>query len=241
LRQIILSNTYRQSSRTTPDLLERDPDNRLLARGPRFRLPGELIRDNALAASGLLVRDIGGPSVKPYQPPGLWEEVTISNERYVPDSGPKLYRRGLYTYWKRSAPPPNLIAFDAPTRESCVVRRSRTNTPLQALVSMNDPQFVEAARALAQRVMKEGGDSPESRLVMAYRLATGLRPSDFALRVLLDGHTRELELFRSQPDRAKKLMSVGESKRDESLDAAEHAALATVCGLILNLDATLTR
>jgi len=241
MRQLVLSNTYRQSSRATNELLERDPDNRMLARGPRFRLQGELIRDNALAASGLLVRDIGGPSVKPYQPPGLWEEVTISNERYVPDSGPKLYRRGMYTYWKRSAPPPSLIAFDAPTRESCVVRRSRTNTPLQALVSMNDPQFVEAARALAQRAMKEGGATPESRIVLAYRLATGVRPTDFALRVLLEGYSKELEVFRAQPDRAKKLLSVGESKRDESLDPAEHAALATVSGLILNLDATLSR
>ncbi|MFM7072422.1 MAG: DUF1553 domain-containing protein [Planctomycetota bacterium] len=241
LRQIVLSNTYRQSSRTTPETLERDPENRLLARGPRFRLQGELIRDNALAASGLLVRDIGGPSVKPYQPPGLWEEVTISNERYVPDSGPKLYRRGMYTYWKRSAPPPSLIAFDAPTRESCVVRRSRTNTPLQALVSMNDPQFVEAARALAQRAMKDGGDSAPSRIVHAYRLATGVRPTEFALKLLLEGHAKELEVFRAQPDRAKKLLAVGESKRDETLDPAEHAALATVCGLILNLDATLTR
>jgi hypothetical protein len=241
LRQIVMSNTYRQASRTTPETLERDPENRLLARGPRFRLQGELIRDNALAASGLLVRDIGGPSVKPYQPPGLWEEVTISNERYVPDSGPKLYRRGMYTYWKRSAPPPSLIAFDAPTRESCVVRRSRTNTPLQALVSMNDPQFVEAARALAQRAMKEGGDSAQSRIVHAYRLATGVRPTEFALKLMLEGHAKELEVFRAQPDRAKKLLAVGESKRDETLDAAEHAALATVCGLILNLDATLTR
>lgn len=241
LRQIVMSNTYRQASRTTPETLERDPENRLLARGPRFRLQGELIRDNALAASGLLVRDIGGPSVKPYQPPGLWEEVTISNERYVPDSGPKLYRRGMYTYWKRSAPPPSLIAFDAPTRESCVVRRSRTNTPLQALVSMNDPQFVEAARALAQRAMKEGGDSAQSRIVHAYRLATGVRPTEFALKLMLEGHAKELEVFRAQPDRAKKLLAVGESKRDETLDAADHAALATVCGLILNLDATLTR
>jgi hypothetical protein len=147
----------------------------------------------------------------------------------------------MYTYWKRSAPPPSLIAFDAPTRESCVVRRSRTNTPLQALVSMNDPQFVEAARALAQRAMKEGGDSAQSRIVHAYRLATGVRPTEFALKLMLEGHAKELEVFRAQPDRAKKLLAVGESKRDETLDAADHAALATVCGLILNLDATLTR
>jgi hypothetical protein len=241
LRQIVLSNTYRQSSRATRELIERDPENRLLARGPRFRLQGEFIRDNALAASGLLVRTLGGPSVKPYQPPGLWEEVTISNEHYVPDSGPKLYRRSLYTYWKRSAPPPNLLVFDTPTRESCVVRRSRTNTPLQALVTMNDPQFVEAARALAQRALQEGGATTETQLVHAYRLATGVRPSPQALQLLVASHARELAVFQTDPDRAKKLLAVGESKRDEKLDAAQHAALTVVCSLIFNLDATLTR
>jgi hypothetical protein len=241
MRQIVLSNTYRQSSRATKELVERDPENRLLARGPRFRLQGEFIRDNALASSGLLVPTIGGPSVKPYQPPGLWEEVTISNERYVPDTGPKLYRRSMYTYWKRSAPAPSLLVFDAPTRESCVVRRSRTNTPLQALVTMNDPQYVEASRALAQRALREGDATIEAKITHAYRLAAGVHPSSQALQRLVAAYARELAVFQAEPERAKKLLSVGESKRDETLDAAQHAALTVVCSLILNLDASLTR
>lgn len=241
LKQIVMSHTYRQSSRVSRELLERDPDNRLLARGPRFRLSGEFIRDNALAASGLIVPTIGGPSVKPYQPAGLWEEVSIGGDRFVQDHGEKLYRRSLYTYLKRSAPPPTMQIFDAPTREKCVLRRSRTNTPLQALVTLNDPQFVEAARVLAERTMKHGGATLDEQIVYAYRLASGLQPSPLALTTLKQSHASELAIFQADLERAKKLLAIGESKRDESLDAAQHAALSVVCSMILNLDVTLTR
>jgi mono/diheme cytochrome c family protein len=242
IKQMVMSATYRQTSRVTPDLLQRDPENRLLARGPRFRLQGEFIRDNALAASGLLVRTIGGPGVKPYQPPGLWNEVSLSgNVRFVQDRGEKLYRRSLYIYWKRSAPAPAMTIFDAPTREKCTLRRSRTNTPLQALVTMNDVQFVEAARALAQRVMKEGGNSTEDQIVLAYRLTAGTRPSAAVLDVLKQAHADELEVFRQEPERAAKLLAIGDSKRDENLDPAIHAAMSVVASMILNLDETLTR
>jgi len=241
IRNIVTSSTYRQSSRITPELLERDPENRLLARGPRFRLEGEFIRDSALAASGLLVRDVGGRGVKPYQPPGLWNEVSLSgNVRFVPDKGEKLYRRSMYTYWKRSSPAPSLTIFDTPSREKCVMRRSRTNTPLQALVTLNDPQFVEAARVLASRVIREHAKLPE-RITLACRLLTGTRPHPAMLRILADTYNAELAVFRASPERAGKLLSIGEWKRDEAIDPAEHAAMTIVTSTILNLDSTLTR
>lgn len=241
LKKMVMSNAYRQSSRVTPELLEQDPENRLLARGPRFRLQGEFIRDNALAASGLLVPKIGGPGVKPYQPAGLWNEVSLSgNVRFVQDHGDNLYRRSMYIYWKRSAPAPSMTIFDAPTREKCTLRRSRTNTPLQALVTLNDPQFVEAARVLATRAIRERQDLPE-RIVRAYRLATGVRPSDATLAVLQRAYADELRHFQAEPERAKKLLGIGEWKRDEKIDPAEHAAMTIVTSLILNLDETLTR
>ena len=165
-RLLVTSATYRQAATVTPDKLEKDGQNRLLSRGPRFRMDAEMIRDAALASSGLLVRKIGGPSVKPYQPDGVWEAVAMigSNTRdYVRDRGESLYRRSLYTFWKRSAPPASMDVFNAPSREVCTVRRERTNTPLQALVTLNDPQFVEAARVLAERTLKDGGDQAEAR------------------------------------------------------------------------------
>ncbi len=176
MKRTVMSATYRQSSRVTKDRLRKDPDNRLLSRGPRFRLDAEMLRDQALFVSGLLVEKLGGPSVKPPQPSGLWEAVgyTGSNTKnFVPDHGhEKVHRRGMYTFWKRTAPPPEMNTFDAPSRESCIVRRERTNTPLQALLLMNDPQFVEAARTLAERTMKEGGTTPETRLTFLFRLTT---------------------------------------------------------------------
>jgi hypothetical protein len=242
MKMMVMSATYRQTSRATPELLERDPENRLLSRGPRFRLQGEFVRDNALAASGLLVRTIGGPGVKPYQPPGLWNEVSLSgNVRFVQDHGEALYRRSMYTYWKRSAPAPAMTIFDAPTREKCSLRRSRTNTPLQALVTLNDVQFVEAARVLAQRVLCEGGEKAEDQIVLAYRLAAGVRPSSPVLQMLLRAYHEELEVFEQDSDRAAALLATGESKRDESLDPARHAAMSVVTSIILNLDETLTR
>ncbi len=241
IKQMVMSHTYRQSSRISPELLEADPGNRLLARGPRFRLQGEFVRDNALAASGLLVDKIGGPSVKPYQPPGLWFEVTISGARFKQDTGEKLYRRSMYTYWKRSAPAPMLTIFDTPSREKCVMQRTSTNTPLQALVTLNDPQFVEAARTLAERSMKEGGESIDEQIAYAYRLTTGLKAKPAAVAVLKAAYEQELAIFRADADRAIKLLAVGQSKRDETIDLAQHAAMSVVCSMILNLDAVITR
>jgi hypothetical protein len=241
LKQMVMSSTYRQSARVRPELLKADPENRLLARGPRFRLQGEFIRDNALAASGLLVKTIGGPSVKPYQPPGLWSEVSLSGARFVQDKGEKLYRRSMYIYWKRSSPAPALTIFDAPSREKCTLRRSRTNTPLQALITLNDIQFVESARSLAQQAINSGAKSIEDQITYAYRAATGHRPKPIALETLKEAFNEEYEVFKADEERAKKLLSIGESKRDESINAATHAAMTIVSSMILNLDSTLTR
>lgn len=243
IKQIVMSATYRQDSRCTDEVLERDPDNRLLARGPRFRLQSEFVRDNALAISGLLLKDkMGGPGVKPYQPPGLWAEVGLGgNPKFRQDKGEALYRRSLYTYWKRSAPPPNQQIFDAPTREKCTIQRPRTNTPLQALVTMNDVQFVEAARHFAERLMKEGGKSPAERVAYAYTLATTRKPNANEQRIVESVYSDSLKHYRGDAEAAKKLLSNGESKRDESLDVSEHAAWTIVASTVLNLDETLTR
>ena len=242
LKQMVMSSTYRQSSVLLPEKLAADPENRLLSRGPRFRLQGEFIRDNALAASGLLVPTVGGPGVKPYQPPGLWNEVSLDgNLRFVADTGEKLYRRSMYTYWKRSSPAPMLTIFDAPTREKCTLRRGRTNTPLQALVTLNDPQFVEAARVLAQRVILEGGDAPADQIEMAYRLTTGMRPSARTLQLLTISFAEEQARFEADHDAATKLLATGESPRDESMSISKHAAMTVIASIILNLDETLTR
>jgi hypothetical protein len=239
-RLIVTSTAYRQSSKVTPALLAADPDNRLLARGPRFRLPAEAVRDQALAASGLLVERVGGASVKPYQPPGLWKELT-GTEDYVPDHGEKLYRRSLYTFWKRTVAPPALVTFDAAGRETCVVRQTRTNTPLQALNLMNDVTFVEASRLLAQRAMKEGGTTLEERLTFAFRLATARRPMAAELQVLVGGLRHHQEAYRKDREAARKLVSVGEFPRDERLDISELAAYTAIAGLILNLDEVVTK
>ena len=239
-RLIVTSAAYRQASKVTPALLAIDPDNRLLARGPRFRLPAEAVRDQALAASGLLVERLGGPSVKPYQPPGLWKELT-GTEEYVPDHGEKLYRRSLYTFWKRTVAPPALVTFDAAARETCVVRQTRTNTPLQALNLMNDVTFVETARVLAERIMKEGGPTPEERITLAFRLATARKPRPMELRVLLDGYREHLAEYRKDEKAARKLTSIGEAPRDEKLDVADLAAYTAVAGVILNLDEVVTK
>ncbi|MCH2183717.1 MAG: DUF1553 domain-containing protein [Mariniblastus sp.] len=237
IRSIVTSATYRQDSRWRTDF--EDPENRLLARGPRFRLSAETLRDNALAASGLLVSTLGGPSVRPYQPEGLWMEAT--NRPYQQDHGDKLYRRSLYTYWRRTVPPPSMVALDAPSREICTVRRQRSNTPLGALVTMNDPTFVEAARALAQRTMHEAGPAIVDRANFAFQLATLRRPDSAEQAVLLDVYHRQLAVFRNDTQSANDLLSVGESVRNAELDPAEHAAWTTVAALILNLDETLTK
>lgn len=239
LKLIVTSATYRQSSRVTPALLQKDPDNRLLARGPRVRLAADMIRDQALFASGLLVEKIGGPSVRPYQPPGLAKELT-GTEDYVQDHGAGLYRRSLYTFWKRTIAPPTLMNFDAANRETCVVRETRTNTPLQALNLMNDVAFVEAARVMAERVMK-AKKTPDLRLAFAFRLAAARSPRPSELKVLHAALETHHAHYRENKAAALKLVSAGEAPRDEGLDVAEHAAYAAVCNLILNLDEAITK
>jgi hypothetical protein len=198
-----------------------------------------MIRDQALAVSGLLVERLGGPSVRPYQPPGLWEE--LSGDRYVQDHGDKLYRRSLYTFWKRTAAPPAMLTFDAAGRETCVVRETRTNTPLQALNLMNDVTYAEAARKLAARVLTEGGPTPAARLTLAFRLAAARRPRPAELKVLCAGLERHLNHYRQDRAAALHLVSAGESPRDERLDVSELAAYTAIAGLLLNLDEVITR
>ncbi|HMJ89521.1 MAG TPA: DUF1553 domain-containing protein, partial [Candidatus Acidoferrum sp.] len=242
MRLMLSSATYRQSSRFTPELLARDPENRLLARGPRFRVDAEVVRDVALEVSGLLTDQLGGKSVKPYEPPGLWEAVSFNNsQKYVPDKGEAAYRRALYTYWKRQSPPPNMMIFDAPTREYCVVRRPRTNTPLQALALMNDLQFVEASRAFGHRMILEGGKDVESRIAYGFRLATSRKPTKDEAKILLDVLQQQLATYKADNESAKKLLSVGAFKAKESLDVSELAAWTTVASMMLNLDETITK
>jgi hypothetical protein len=247
-RLIVGSATYRQSSAVTPELASRDPENRLLARGPRHRLQAEFIRDQALAVSGLLDPRIGGGSVSPYQPSGLWEELAYREDganwtaqSYTQSHGPDLYRRTMYTFWKRTSPPPTLSTFDAPDRETCTVRRARTNTPLQALILLNDPTYVEASRKLAERLLREGGDTVESRIDLAFRLTTARRPNDRERAVLRQVLLEQLAAFRSDPAAALALLSVGESPRDDSFEVAELAAWTTVASVLLNVDETLTK
>ena len=243
-RMLVTSSTYRQSAELKPAKLDRDPDNRLLSRGSRFRMDAEMIRDYALAASGLLVRKIGGPSVKPYQPEGVWETVAMpqSNTRnYKQDSGEKLYRRSLYTFWKRSAPPASMDIFNAPTREHATVRRVRTNTPLQALVTMNDPQFVEASRYLVQKAMREAGDDFDRRLdyVTTRLLARDLTQHERA--VAKRTYEGFFELYRANLDDARTLLAVGESPADEALPAGESAAWTMLASQLMNLDEVLNK
>jgi hypothetical protein len=235
-RQIVTSGTYRQSSAVTPELLARDPENRLLARGPRLRLSAEMVRDQALAAGGLLVEEIGGPSVKPLQPAGLWSELTGA-EDYIPGSGPDLVRRSLYTYWKRTIPPPSMSAFDASTREFCSVRESRTNTPLQALALMNEDLYVSAARALALRVMRAEAD-PERRLALAMQFVVGRDPKPEELKLLTAALARNEQRFADSPGDAAKLLDANVAA---DFDAGEQAAYLLVCATILNLDEAVTR
>ena len=237
---ILTSATYGQSSKLTPQLLEKDPENRLLARGPRVRLPAETIRDQALAISGLLVEKIGGPSVKPYQPAGLWAELT-GGEDYTPDKGENLYRRSLYTFWKRTAPPPAMAIFDAAGRETCVVRATRTSSPLQALNLMNDVTYLEASRVLAEHMIEQGGRTPVERLTYAFRRATARRPSVQERDILLGSLEHYRSVYRDDLGAAEKFVSVGESPRDSKVDAKELAAFTAVASLILNLDETISK
>ena len=244
VKLMLTSATYRQDSRATPALRENDPENRYYARGPRFRLDAEEVRDNALAVSGLLVRKLGGKGVKPYQPENIWEPVGFvgSNTReYKQDHGEALYRRSLYTFYKRTAPPPAMTTFDAPSREQSCTRRERSNTPLQALQLMNDVQHFEAARAFAERMMKEGGAQTAERLAWGFRLATARPPTADESEVLQHAYSQQLERYEANPTAALQAISAGESKRDEKLDPEDLAAFTLVANLILNLDEVLNR
>jgi len=241
-RLIVLSSAYQQRAEASPEEYQRDPDNRLLARGPRYRLQAEALRDNALSVSGLLVDKVGGPSVMPYQPAGLWEELAGgAHDDYTQAHGDDLYRRSLYTYRKRTVPHPSTASFDAPSWEICQVKRARTNTPLQALALLNDITYAEAARKLAERMLTEGGSSPESQLTFAFRLATSRTPTTAELRILRSSLQKYLERFRQSPASAELLVSHGESPRNKSLDACDLAAHTAVASILLNMDEAISK
>jgi len=237
---IVTSATYRQAATITPEKLEKDPQNRLISRGPRFRMDAEMVRDYALAASGMLSRKMGGPGTKPYQPGNIWEVVGLGGARYTQDKGENLYRRTVYNFWKRESPSPNMEVFNAPTRESCTVRRERTNTPLQALVTLNDPQFVEAARRLAEAALKQGGERSAVMANIAQRVL--LRPLSAAEAAVVRQTESDLEQqFVANADSAQALLAVGESKADPTLPAPQLAALTLVASELLNLDEALNK
>ena len=243
MKTIAMSATYRQSSKVSPKLLEIDPVNKWLARGPRFRLTGEVIRDQAMFAGGLIVEKIGGPSVRPYQPDGVWDEVSfygnLHNYKHDTDSG--LRRRSLYTIWRRTAAPPNMLLFDVPSREYCRVRRSRTNTPLQALTLMNDETYIEAARAVAQNALAKAGTSPQARIEFVYRALLCRKPSQAELNILLPGLAKRIERFKIDRPAAEKLVTLGDLKRPMNVDVAELAAYTLLSSTILNLDEAITK
>jgi hypothetical protein len=238
VRLIVTSAAYRQSSKVTPTQFERDPENRLLARGPRFRMPSWMIRDVALAASGLLADQVGGPPVKPYQPTGVWEEATFGNKRYEQDHGAALYRRSLYVFWRRIIGP--TMFFDVASRQTCTVKTPRTNVPLHALLTLNDITYVEATRALAQQVLLRE-PTEAGRVTLAYQRVLGRPPTASEKKILLRGLKRHQQQFAADPPTATQLLGVGESPRDAGLDPVEHASWTVLCSLILNLDEALTK
>lgn len=240
MKLIVMSETYRQSSVVHSDL---DPENRLLSRGPRIRLSAEMARDQALFIAGLLVPKIGGPSVRPYMPEGVWDETSRYGDLrgYKPDSGEGLYRRTLYTIWKRTAAPPSLMLFDAPAREVCTVKRPRTNTPLQALALLNEITYVEAARKLGERMIQEGGASVDDRITYGFRLATGRKPTSEELSILRDGFHEDLGRFQKSPDSAVEYLKFGASKPSDTLDVQELAAYSLTASILFNLDEVIMR
>ncbi len=246
IRWIVSSEAYQRASTSTPEQLSFDPQNRLLARGPRFRLSAEMVRDAALKSSGLLVHRVGGPSVNPYMPVDLWREVShygstpATAQVFVQDHGEKLYRRSMYTYWKRTAPPPNMMAFDTPNREVCTVARAGTTTPLQSLVTLNDVQFVECARNLAQDVLKHSTNDTE-RVRRAFRLCLARDPRPEEVKIVLPMITKEITRYRTNPQSAALVLSNGESLHDQTLDSVEHAAWTQIASMILNLSEAIMR
>ncbi len=243
MKLIVTSATYRQAAKINPRAAQIDPENRLLARGPRFRLCGEFVRDQALAVSGLLVEKIGGPSVRPYMPQGIWDETSVYGDlrNYSATPGDALYRRTMYTIWKRTAAPPTNLLFDSPTREICTVKRSRTNTPLQALAVLNEVTYVEAARKLAERMLIEGGTTSQSRIAYGFRLVAARSPRPEEVNVLADGLASDLTRFQHNPDAAKQLIASGQSKVAANLKSEELAAYTLTANVLLNLDEVLTR
>jgi len=243
-RLIVTSATYRQNSVTTPNHQEKDPTNRLLARFPRQRLEAEAIRDAALSIGGLLNAQLGGPSVFPYQPPGLWEQVAFEGTRTWEQNlskGTDNYRRGLYTYWRRSVPYASFVTFDATTRETCAVKRPRTNTPLQALVLMDDPVYVEAARSLGQRIMQKGGSTVAERVKYAFRVCLGRNPSETELGRITQAFEAELEHFLKHRADANQLVHVGATPPPTNVDVIELAAWTMIGQVLLNLDEAITK
>jgi hypothetical protein len=238
-RLIVTSATYRQQSNFPPGMEERDPENKLLARGPRFRLPSWMLRDQALAVSGLLTDKIGGPPVKVYQPANVWEDATFGQIKFTQDHGESLYRRSLYVFWRRIVGP--TLFFDVATRQQCAVKVGRTNTPLHALITLNDITYVEAARALAERMLKEGGATDFERLAYGFRLCTARHPEEKEAALLAKSLTRFRQQYAADPDAARKLIATGESKPDPNLAAPELAAHTSVGLLLLNLDETLSK
>jgi hypothetical protein len=238
-RLIVTSAAYRQSSQVTPELVERDPENRLLARGPRYRWSSAVLRDQALAASGLLVAQMGGPSVKPYQPAGVWEEMSFGNIRYEQDHGAKLYRRSVYTFWRRTVGPTEF--FDAASRQVCTVRQSRTNTPLHALTLLNDPTYVEAARALAERAQAQPLESDAERIAWMFRVVTSRRPTERELDVLNTRYTQLAKHYAAKTSAAAQLIHIGESEPRVESSPAELAARTSIALVLLNLDETLNK
>ena len=239
-KTIVMSGAYRQSSKVSADLLRKDPDNRLLARGARLRLGPEIIRDQALAVSGLLVEKIGGPSVKPYQPPGLWQELA-GGKGYVQDDGEGLYRRSLYTYWKRTSPPPFMINFDSPSREQCTVFENRTNSPLQALDLMNDVTFLEASRKLAERMIAEGGSSMEQRVRYGYRLVFARAPGPARAAVLFKTLRTFERNYMVDEKAANEYLEQGQSPVGHGTEVTELAAYTAIASLMLNLDEAIAK
>ncbi len=240
IKTMVMSSTYRQTSRTTDELVAKDPENRRLARGPRQRLAAEMLRDQALSIAGLLVEKVGGPSAKPYQPAGLWKELSNDGD-YKADTGEGLYRRSLYTFWKRTIPPPSMMNFDSAGREACTVRETRTNTPLQALNLMNDVTYLEASRKIAERMMLEGGSSAQARIIFAFKLATARSPNPRELAILEANFQRTLDRFQTKPEDALELLKQGESQVKPGLNPIELAAYAHVASLVLNLDEVVSK
>jgi len=238
---MVTSSTYRQASAETPATRERDPFNKLFARQSRWRLDAEFVRDNALSISGLLSPTIGGPSVKPYQPPGYWSALNFPTREWQKDSGEKTYRRGMYTHWQRSFPHPAMIAFDAPSREECTCERARSNIPQQALVLLNDPEFVEAAKSFAVKILAGGGPNDAAKLSWAFEKATGRTPKEKEKKILFDLLAKHRKKYAADPNEIAKLTAIGEAKMPAGMNGPEIAAWTNVCRAILNLHETITR